>query len=653
MKPTYTWWRVTALRPFERSLPVISDRVPGPMPGARTGTKALIKVGYACNEHCSFCHTLDVRHIQGSTAEVDQKIRRAAELGHEMVVLSGGEPTIRPELIHWASLTASLGLDFGLVTNGQMLAYPEVVEKLLERRLRYVYLSLHGGTPKIHNLMVRSDAFDAAFAAVRNLTGRGLDFSVNCVITRHNVEHLRGLVDTLLPFSDVAIKFSMVEPKGGGDKLFDHLMPRVELVAERVMDAISYGDRRVSELGKQGPTFSHGAIPLCLMPGYEDRFDDLKTHAYRTMIEVGEPDFFPVDDLNKTQPEPCRGCALRGPCPGLYKGYDAEFGATELHPRRDRPRSNSFNYQLAKLVSTSLEARDHEQCPLRGQLGVTPWDRGRDLYVRNGPRLARFRAESRDFSDAEIIEIKHELGQLYLDVSRKTAPDDFARDLVQLRRSSLCNACPNFDGCTGMFEPLFEDVFSRDDAEVRTRLEQLRGDVLDLGCGEGPYADIFAPLATSGQIRYLGVDPDQAAIAGLRERWPWAELIATGGEELDLAERTFDHVLILRSWNHLREPERVLARLLPRVRVGGTLTIVDNVAFGLARTQGQTHRAERSRAAFEHYRNDTLDDAARALEGLRAAFGLVELARLEVGPNTSNQWLLHVRVNGPAAPQAR
>jgi MoaA/NifB/PqqE/SkfB family radical SAM enzyme/SAM-dependent methyltransferase len=626
--------------------------VPGPTPGARTGTKALIKVGYACNEHCSFCHTLEVRHIQGSTAEVDRKIRRAAELGHEMVVLSGGEPTIRPELIHWASLTASLGLDFGLVTNGQMLAYGDVVEKLIERRLRYVYLSLHGGTSKIHNLMVRSDAFEAAFAAVRNLTGRGLDFSVNCVITRHNVLHLRGLVDTLLPFTDVAIKFSMVEPKGGGDKLFDHLMPRVELVAEKVMQAIAYGDRRVAELGQHGPSFSHGAIPLCLMPGYEDRFDDLKTHAYRTMIEVGEPDFFPVDDLNKTQPEPCRGCALRGPCPGLYNGYNEAFGALELHPRRDRPRSNSFNYRLAKLVSMSLDAQTHEQCPLRASaggghsaLGVTPWDRGRDLYVRNGPRLARFRADSRDFSDAEINEIKHELGQLYLDVSRKPAPDDFARDLVQLQRSSLCDGCPDFSTCTGMFEPLFEDVFTRDDAEVRTRLSALRGDVLDLGCGEGPYAEILGPLASSGQIRYLGVDPDGEAIAGLRERWAWAELIVSSGEQLELGDRSFDHVLILRSWNHLREPERVLASLLPRVRPGGTLTIVDNVAFGLARTREQTQRAERSRAAFEHYRNDTLRDAARVVEAFGSEYALTTLARLEAGPSTSNQWLLHVRVD--------
>lgn len=79
-----------------------------------TSVKALLKVGYACNEHCAFCHTQDVRHVQGTTAEVDAKIRRAAALRHSMIVLSGGEPTIRPELLHWARLSASLGLDLGL-----------------------------------------------------------------------------------------------------------------------------------------------------------------------------------------------------------------------------------------------------------------------------------------------------------------------------------------------------------------------------------------------------------------------------------------------------------------------------------------------------------------------------------------------------------
>ena len=611
-----------------------------------TRVKALIKVGYACNEHCSFCHTLEVRHIQGSTEEIDAKIRRAAALGHSMIVLSGGEPTIRPELVHWATLSASLGLDFGLVTNGQMLAYPDLVDRLIERRLKYVYLSLHGGSRKIHNLMVRSDAYDAAYAAVGNLSGRGIDFSVNCVITKHNVDHLIGLVDALLPYPDVAVKFSMVEPKGGGDKLFDHLMPRISHVARRVQEAIDHGEARVAERRARGPSFSHGAIPLCLMAGYEDRFDDLKTHAYRTMIEVGEPDFFPVDDLNKLQPDPCRGCALAGPCPGLYRGYFDEFGADELRPIHDRPRSNSFNYKLEKLVSLAFEGSSHLDCPLQRGLGVTPWDRGRDLFVRNGPRVARFRTETRDFSDREISTIKHELGQVYLDASRKPAPDDFARDLVQLVRSPLCAECPERERCTGMFEPLYEDVFTRDDAEVRELLAGLRGDVLDIGCGEGPYADILAPLAESGRIHYVGVEPGEA-IVGLRQRWPWAELHQCSAERLELApERRFDHVLILRSWNHLADPSAVLAELLGRVRPGGTLTVVDNVAFGLARTREHARLAEGSKAELEHHRNDDLSDAERRTEGFAERFDLAPLLRRAVGPSTSNQWLLRYRVDG-------
>src|SRR6185295_10259865 len=63
--------------------------------------KALIKVGYACNDHCTFCHTYDVRHIDDTADRVAQKICRAAALGHSMVVFSGGEPTIRRELFSW------------------------------------------------------------------------------------------------------------------------------------------------------------------------------------------------------------------------------------------------------------------------------------------------------------------------------------------------------------------------------------------------------------------------------------------------------------------------------------------------------------------------------------------------------------------------
>jgi len=587
--------------------------------------KALIKVGYGCNDHCSFCHTLDVRHVDAEAAEVHRKIERAKQLGHRMVVLSGGEPTIRPELLKWASHVASLDMDFGLVTNGRMLSYPELVEKLMARRLRYVYLSLHGGTAKVHDLMVRSEAFEQTYGAIEVLSGRGLDFTVNCVITRHNVEHLRGLVDAVRPYEDVKLKYSMVEPKGGGDKLFEHLMPRVARVADRVRDAIDYGrDTGVTRI-------THGAIPLCLMRGYEDAFDDLKTHRFATMIEVGEPDFYPVDDLNKVQPEAtCRGCSASGPCPGLYRGYHEVFGHDELTPIADRPRSNSFNYVFDAAVPD-----DPRGCPLLGAQGVTPWDRGRHLFVKHGARVARFVADTRDFSDVEVAAIKHDLGQVYLDVSRKDAPDDFSTDLRPLTRSALCDGCPERPGCTGLYEPrLDDDPFGRDDARVRELLAALRGDVIDIGCGRGRYRDVFAGLE---DVRYSAIDPDADAIADLpAARVGTAEQWAT-----EVAEGSLDHVLVLRSWNHLVDPDGFAAAVQRALRPGGEVLVVDDAAFGLARPVAQTRRAEGSPAAFEHYRNDVAADAARVFE--RSAPGLAEVERRDVGPGTSTLWLLRLR----------
>jgi molybdenum cofactor biosynthesis enzyme MoaA/SAM-dependent methyltransferase len=594
--------------------------------------KALIKVGYGCNNHCTFCHTLDVRHIDGDSDEVERKIDRAAQLGHTMVVLSGGEVTMRRELLRWAARSAARGMDFGLVTNGRMLVYPELVEKLLGHRLRYVYLSLHGGTAKVHNSLVRADAFEQTYGAIRVLAGRGLDFTVNTVVTRQNVGELRAVVDALLPYPDVVLKFSMVAPKGGGDKLFEHLMPRVSDVAAAVNDAIAYGDEK-----SQGKArYAHDGIPFCLLAGHENQYDDLKTHRFRTMIEIGEPDYFPVDDRDKVQPSECDACALRGPCPGLYRGYREVHGEDEIHAVTGRPRSNSFHY-VREQDAGRLEGG---RCPVLAD-GVTPWDAGRAIFLREGDRVVRYRSETRDFTDLEIEATKHAKGQVYLDASDKVAPDDFAKDLVLLRRSDVCAPCPEVKRCAGIFEPAPEgsDVFTRDDARVRAIVQKLEGDILDVGCGEGRYEDVLAPKARAGSIRYVGVEPEEARATSLRARWPWARVVHEPAESLE-EDQAFDHVLVLRSWNHLRDPALAVDRMARALRPGGTLTVVDNIAFALVRDRAQAERAEQGGAGLEHYRND---DSDRADKVIAAAGGFEKLEAMAVAPGTSNQWLLRYR----------
>ncbi len=588
--------------------------------------KALIKVGYGCNENCTFCHTLEFRETNGSAEDIHRKIDRAKETGHTMVVLSGGEPTIRPELFEWAAHVAMREMDFGLVTNGLLFAYPDVLERLLQSRLKYVYMSLHGGTAEVHGRVVRADTFAPAMQALKNLTGRGLDLTVNAVLVKQNVDELIALVDAVLPFEDVVLKFSMITPKGGGKALFDTLTPKVAHVAMRVREAIAHG------LAKGAPRtrFAHDGLPFCLLPGLEDLYSDLRTHQYATMVETDETDLHPVDEVARIQPEPCEGCSLRGACPGLYRGYHEAFGHEELQRVTGGPRSNSFNYVL-EAVSAAPEAG----CLLLRD-GVTPWDRARHLFIAHQGKVARYRTHTRDFSDVELARLKHERGQVYFDASRKNAPDDFAHDLVPLKRSELCVGCSERERCTGLYEPRFEDVFSRDDERVRELLAGLTGRVLDLGCGGGPYDDVLGPRVRSGAVEYVGVDPSPEAIAALTKRRDWGTHVIGTAETLELG--TFDHVLLLRSWNHLRDVPRALDSILAALKPGGSLLVVDNEAFGLVRSQKHAHRAEHSHAGFEHYRNDSAADALRYFAG--RPFILKE--RRDCGPSTSNQWLLYL-----------
>jgi MoaA/NifB/PqqE/SkfB family radical SAM enzyme len=594
--------------------------------------KALIKVGYACNDHCTFCHTEDVRHIDDTSDGVFAKIERAKALGHSMVVFSGGEPTIRKETHAWATRVAELGMDLGFVTNGRRFAYPDFVEDMLSRRLGYVYLSLHGGTARVHNSLVRADAYEETFSGVKNLHGKIPVLSVNCVVTRTNVMHLRGFIDRLLPFPELTVKLSMAAPKGGGENRFEHVVPDVGEAAKHIADALAYG---VSKRDKaSGPKFAHDGVPLCLLPGFEDLYDDLRTNDFRTMSEVGEPDFFPVDDVIKVQPdEPCARCALRGPCPGLFRGtLERQPNAVSLlRAQESGARSNSYTY----VPTRDLMRPKGAPCPVKTD-GPTSYDRGRSLFLRLADRMRLFETRTRDFADVEILHTKDDVGQVYVDVSKKLAPDDFARDLKKLRPSDECEACEERPRCTGAYVPVSDDVFTRDDARVHELLGALDGDVVDIGAGEGTYLQTIAERAKSGSIRYTAIEPDEGRASGLKMRHPWASVRTESAEAMNLPDDSVDHALVLRSYNHLPSPERVLDRVTRALRVGGSLTIVDNIAFGLLRQREHAANAERGPGIFEHHRND---DAERA-HAVAQKFPLKLVERRDVSHATSNQWLL-------------
>lgn len=294
--------------------------------------RALIKLGYACNNDCSFCHSAEHRgHPPLSPAGVLAKLRQAKTLGATQILFSGGEPTVRRDLIKLFDATRRLGLAPGLVTNGRVLAYPEVTARLVQAGLGYAYVSLHGADAAVHDACVGVPGAHAqALEGIRNLLRHPqVEVTVNVVVVKATLPHLGGVPELLAAPRPYRLKFSCVEPKGRADDRFDEIVPRLSEAAPRVLAALAAA-RAVLPPGSPEPGYD--GFPPCLMEGRVDLLDDLLTHGIVLMSETFEGGFYPCDHGHRAKPPACATCTLNERCPGLYAGYLARLGGDEVRP---------------------------------------------------------------------------------------------------------------------------------------------------------------------------------------------------------------------------------------------------------------------------------------------------------------------------------
>ena len=80
-----------------------------------------IQVARICNQRCLFCSNPDNDRVLPVEQAVE-KINSLAADGYYGVILTGGEPTLHPELEKLISHASSTGLEVRIITNGQKTA---------------------------------------------------------------------------------------------------------------------------------------------------------------------------------------------------------------------------------------------------------------------------------------------------------------------------------------------------------------------------------------------------------------------------------------------------------------------------------------------------------------------------------------------------
>ncbi len=151
-----------------------------------------------CPLRCGHCYIdadeePDDREL--STGQGKALIDQLAAVGRPVLILSGGEPLLRPDIYDLARYAADAGLPVAMGTGGTLVT-DDVAARLARAGVRKVAVSLDSVQPDLHD-MLRGvpGTWVRAVAGIEALRRRGIDVQLNTTIGLWNMEELDSIVD--------------------------------------------------------------------------------------------------------------------------------------------------------------------------------------------------------------------------------------------------------------------------------------------------------------------------------------------------------------------------------------------------------------------------------------------------------------------------
>ena len=180
-----------------------------------------------CNLNCVHCRcSSDMEAALGdfTTEDAYQMINDICEVSQPVMVLSGGEPLLRPDIFDIAKYGTSKGLRMCIATNG-MLVTDEICEKMKDADIKMVSLSLDGPSAEVHdNFRQVEGAFEGVQRAAGLFNKHGQKFLINSSITRRNQSCIADTFTVAKNLGTTAWYMFMIVPTGRGEDIMDELI---------------------------------------------------------------------------------------------------------------------------------------------------------------------------------------------------------------------------------------------------------------------------------------------------------------------------------------------------------------------------------------------------------------------------------------------
>jgi len=203
-----------------------------------------------------------------------------------VLILSGGEPLLRPDIFELSARAKAMGFYVGLSTNGTLID-AALADKIATIGYDYVGISLDGLHQTHDRFRRKEGAFELSLAALRLCRARGMKVGMRFTLTQENAHDLPGLLDLMTAEGIDKFYLSHLNYAGRGNKNrktdahFQTTRQAMDLLIDRCWAAIQAGTPAEFVTG------NNDADGVYLLRWVEKHFPDKANHIRQKLIQWG------------------------------------------------------------------------------------------------------------------------------------------------------------------------------------------------------------------------------------------------------------------------------------------------------------------------------------------------------------------------------
>jgi Fe-coproporphyrin III synthase len=194
-----------------------------------------------CNLQCRHCYSISADHDfpgELTTAEVFAVLDDLKAFGVRALILSGGEPLLRPDIFAISARAKAMGFYVALSSNGTLID-DRAIADIAAIGYDYVGVSLDG-IGATHDWFRRRDgAFAASLEGLRRCRAHGIKVGLRFTLTRDNAAELPAMLDLMA--AEGIDKFYMSHLNYGGrgnkNRMDDAALNVTRTAMDRLFDA--------------------------------------------------------------------------------------------------------------------------------------------------------------------------------------------------------------------------------------------------------------------------------------------------------------------------------------------------------------------------------------------------------------------------------